>query len=102
MTAKTEVVDIEGLWEVPAQTLIKAFYQTAIEFNLPVALWRMPRQGHIYLLVSFNEEPSWIKPDLEELSPGFLFSPFESETAQAIFLKADLLINITDQKTIYR
>ena len=65
-------------------------YRAAIENGYSFALWRLPNDSHSQAILSFNPEPFSLEKSFEELSPGFLFHPFDTRK-NGIYLKADLM-----------
>jgi len=74
------------------RTTIKALFATAIRFNLPVALWRLPSSTEVKLCVSLRSVQTLASvPQIEGGLPGFAFYPFGvSDTNPAAFIKADI------------
>ena len=66
---------IENLWKI------------ALSDGLPIALWRLPKTTEKQLIIDLSGHTSKVKVDFEELSSGFVMSPFEGES---LFLKGDL------------
>ncbi|TBX26177.1 chorismate-binding protein [Jiulongibacter sediminis] len=62
--------------------------------QFPFALWRLPNQKDINLVLSSNQEQKVFKTDLEELPGGFLMTPFEDSEASH-FILADLWVQLT-------
>ena len=73
------------------QRMLGAFYQAAVENELPVALWRHPQQSAQFGLVDFDGVAQPTKIDFRNQTPGFVFSPFVNpEGRETLFLKAGL------------
>lgn len=65
--------------------------QTALNQGLAVAAWRLPLQPEVQLCISFSPQATQEIPALESSPAGFLFCPFQPDTAHPnIFLKADI------------
>ena len=66
----------------------------AVENKFSIALWRLPNDPVIRVVMS--HKPALLKytATLEELSPGFIFAPFEA-SADRIFLAADLTFSFS-------
>lgn len=47
--------------------------------GLPLAVWRLPGQQHQQLLIDLSGNASQVFPELEELPPGFLFTPYAAD-----------------------
>jgi isochorismate synthase len=72
-------------------TLQGSLWRAAQALGLPVAVWRLPRTEAVHVLVDLSGEPIQTPLDLEELSQGFAFCPFEGPPGEnALFLKAHL------------
>lgn len=74
------------------QTILKTLYATAIRFQLPVAVWRLPGSNEIKLCFSLRPaQVSGEAPQLETGISGFAFYPFEvSNKYPAQFVHADI------------
>ncbi|WP_051360100.1 chorismate-binding protein [Adhaeribacter aquaticus] len=81
-------------------TIIKALFATAIRFNLPVALWRLPKSQEIKLCVSIQPVQSLESvPHLESGLSGFAFYPFQVNLNNpAAFIKADITYSSLSSK----
>ena len=71
--------------------LEEVFFQAA-EKGYCTAVWRNPGEEEIHIIVSLSEtQPEIAHPDLEEMQPGFLISPYENDhNLLHYFIKADL------------
>jgi isochorismate synthase len=63
--------------------------------KFPFALWRLPNQKDLNLVLSAKEEQRVTKNDLEELPGGFLMAPFE-DSESSHFILADLWVRLTN------
>ncbi|MDQ4141259.1 MAG: hypothetical protein M3142_12150, partial [Bacteroidota bacterium] len=81
-------MNLEGDYRI----ILKALFATAIRFQLPVAVWRLPGSTEIKLCVSLRRaQTSCEVPQLESGISGFAFYPFQvSEKYPAQFIKADI------------
>jgi isochorismate synthase len=67
-----------------------AAFRAAQKKRLAVALWRMPGQSQVQVLVDFSGKPTQAKLQIEEAPQGFAISPFLNPEGQATyFLQAD-------------
>lgn len=66
---------------------------------LPLAIWSMPCDPSIHLLISKDTNDRKIELNIEDKQPGFTISPFESENGEAYFLPADFYQQIANEKT---
>ena len=82
------------------QTILKALYATAIRFQLPVAIWRLPGTSGIKLCVSLRPALATCEvPHLESGISGFAFHPFQvSEKYPAQFINADITYSSLSSK----
>jgi len=89
-------VTLEGNYK----TTIKALFATAIRFNLPVAVWRLPASSELKLCVSLRPVQTLAHvPQLEGGLSGFAFYPFAiSARNPAAFIKADLTFSSSSSK----
>jgi isochorismate synthase len=71
---------------------LRTLFSYAIENKFSMALWRLPNDLAVRLVISKKVEA--LKPGtaFEELSPGFIFAPFDA-SADRIFLKGDLIFS---------
>ncbi len=78
--------------EGDSNIILKALFATAIRFQLPVAVWRLPGTTEIKLCVSLRPaQTSGDVPQLEAGISGFAFYPFQiSDKYPAHFIKADI------------
>ncbi len=96
MTTFTSTLEING--SVQAQhvtdlTQITAFYQAAIDNNLPVALWHQPQNTIGYGVVDFSGAAQPTRIDFTERKPGFAFSPFVNPDGnETLFIKASVFL----------
>jgi isochorismate synthase len=79
--------------EITETELFTFLINYAAQHSLPLAIWRLPDDSASHAIISLT--PTWLKKDvvLEELSPGFIFAPFDREK-ESIFLPADYLFTI--------
>lgn len=65
--------------------------------GFPFAAWRMPAKEEMHFLLQCSDEVQSIFPELEQLAPGFLFSPYDADystnSTACRYLKADLLFS---------
>jgi len=70
---------------------LTAFYQAAIEHELPIAMWRVPNSTEKQAIVAWSNNPQPRKLDFTQQVAGFAFSPFINRDGQAtLFIKADV------------
>src|SRR5688572_7174936 len=87
-------VSLETLVETDYFTLL---IETAVQRNFAVAIWRLPNDPRKHLVISKGPSPLKYTEALENLSPGFIFAPFEP-TADRIFLEADFCFTFENDK----
>lgn len=77
----------------------KHFLQVAVHNQYAYAVWKHPNEQTIHFLVDFSGEEKILKPELNELPPGFLVSRFLNKKNDATnFLKADLYYKIENER----
>src|SRR5215218_6514764 len=79
---------------------LKALFATAIRFNLPVAVWRLPNSEEVKLCVSLRSfQTLGSVPQVEGGLSGFTFYPFSvSNKNPAAFIKADITFSSLSEK----
>ena len=82
---------LDKLFNTPKK-LIKYLFHLAIENNYSVALWKMPNETELNLLINFTDKPSVFNQQVGEHKEGFVFTSFDKKNA--LFLNADLHLNI--------
>ena len=61
--------------------------------GLSAAYYRLPKQNLKYLLVDLSAGHKVVDPELETITPGFIFGPFDhSPNAEAWYINADIVI----------
>jgi len=82
---KIEQISIEGiLHNVWAKGLSAAYY-------------RLPKQNLKYLLIDLSAGHKVVDPELETITPGFIFGPFDhSPNAEVWYINADIIIKEED------
>ncbi len=81
----TKSPKVQNLWEI------------ALSEGFPIALWRLPKTTEKQLIIDLSGRASRMKVDLEEMTSGFVMSPFDGES---LFIKSDLhySFNIDNQQ----
>jgi len=93
MNTLTSVSQVET-----SETELLAFLTGHASVNdFPFALWRLPGSQIRHLLISNDYKKLPKGNTIEDLNPGFIFAPFDTER-DAIFLPADLLFSFEDGK----
>jgi isochorismate synthase len=85
-------IDIE-IGEIQTKNIsLEKVLLTAILNRLGIAAWRSPGKNEIHLIICFTKiQALYTHPNLEELQPGFLISPYENENNMLqYFITADL------------
>lgn len=82
------------------QEVITAALNTAVELNLPIAIWRMPQQSELRLIISANAVKRLDNIDLEELPKGFVTAPFHYGQEPAYFIDADLCLSFDFEEIV--
>lgn len=84
------------------EQILAATLQLAHEEGLPVAVWRMPFQSEINLLISFNQALELDQFELQELSNGFALAPFNFNEKKGLFLQGDILLSFDFNEVIFK
>lgn len=94
---ESEVITSQGAnWsEYAFDNILRAFLNTSFHHQLSVAAWRLPNQPtqHVILDTSDNisstpaQDRGW---QLEDLSPGFVASPFINSDEKSPYVRADI------------
>lgn len=93
----TSFLDLSGYEKSHA---IKSIFQAAIHMDLPLAIWRLPHQKEINLMVSFSKVREIQRPDLETSDKGFVFAPFDTESKATLFIKSDFHLSFDFNEVI--
>jgi len=72
------------------EEIIQAAINTAFESGLPLAMWRMPNQNEVNLIISLDDAKTINRVDLDQLPKGFLFTPFDFPNRNARFVESDI------------
>lgn len=75
------------------EQLLAAALGLAYDEQLPVAVWRMPHQTEVNLLISFSEATQVDNYELQELKNGFAFAPFNFNQSKGYFINGDVLLS---------
>jgi len=71
-------------------TVLRSFLTTAVHQQLPVAAWRLPNQQSRHIILDISGQASRVDWQLEELTPGFITSPFLTDQTQSPYIRADI------------
>jgi isochorismate synthase len=72
------------------ESLISIFY-SAIQADIPLAIWQLPNDKTIHLILDLQDFTTTAKIDIEESPAGFVISPFINPNLEkSYFIKADL------------
>lgn len=86
----------DGKRRVSASRLLEIFYYGAIFNRLPIAIWRHPDKVEKEAVVDLSGS-TVTALDLTNLTPGFIFAPFEKPNADQIkLIKADVYLKGTN------
>jgi isochorismate synthase len=85
---------------VSLSTLTETEYITllinkAVESNYSLAVWRLPNDPIVRLVISKSAERLKDISGMEDLDSGFIFAPFDT-SAEKLFLKADMVFSFTN------
>lgn len=84
------------------EQIIGATLQLTQEEGLPVAVWRMPHQSEINLLISFNQAQELDRYELQDLRNGFAFAPFNFNEKKGLFLQGDVLLSFDFDEVVFK
>lgn len=92
----SEAIFLDKNTSVPAIDIFRSFFHTAHASNLPIAAWQLPFKKEQHVIMDLSGEAKTVASDLENLPAGFVFHPFQTNSAesdnnlQALFLNADI------------
>ncbi len=75
------------------EQIIAAALNTAVDLDIPIAIWRMPDQHEIQLVMSADAAMSLDTIDLDELGTGFITAPFHFNEQPALFIEAQFSLS---------
>lgn len=97
----TEILEPElGLYT--KEEVLAAAIRWAKDEGFPLALWKMPNQSEICLLLSFNSALELDRFELQELKNGFAFAPFNFNEKRGYFIPADILLSFDFEETVIK
>ncbi|WKN45681.1 chorismate-binding protein [Tunicatimonas pelagia] len=70
--------------------VLRAFLNTSFYRQLSVAAWRLPNQRAQHVILDTSGEASLTEWQLEELTPGFIASPFINPEEKSPYIRADI------------
>ncbi|MEM6842560.1 MAG: chorismate-binding protein [Bacteroidota bacterium] len=70
--------------------ILRASLNTSFHRQLSVAAWRLPNQKTQHVILDTSERGSSTDWQLEELSPGFITSPFLNPDEKSPYIRADI------------
>lgn len=83
---KTQALDLSSFKK---EDLMTTAFNAAFELEMPVAIWRMPQQSEINLIIGTKGVKQIERIDFEELPSGFLFAPYNYGPSPALFISSD-------------
>ena len=69
-------------------SLLKKLLDIAFGYSFSTAIWRLPNQKAVHLLIDTGRYQKISEIDLERMSKGFLFCPFD--TGEKVFIRSDI------------
>lgn len=79
--------------------IISALFRLAFKQGRAIALWQLPGHPQKHLVIDSSETIARGKVDIEESTPGFLFSPFyNQEGSRDLFIKAHIYFSTKDRE----
>lgn len=86
-----ETFDIGPVESLPLDAMIRLLFNFAIKNNYAAALWKLPSEGKIRMIVDVSGARGKLKIDLDEAEQGFVFSPFNNlDNSHSFFIKNDI------------
>ena len=92
MNIEETIIAEKSLKESLQELLSYTFQQ-----NYAVALYQLPDATEKHLVIDFSGQPVLIKPEINQLPPGFIFSKFDNQ-GLSYFLKADLHLSFQNDQ----
>jgi isochorismate synthase len=90
--------DIESKCFILSALRSDDLWNAALRMGFPAALWKLPYNNEIKLLVSTSGALKKLQPDLEKLSAGFMLSKFDWQNEEdVLFMTGDIIISFSDQ-----
>lgn len=79
---------------ISTKKIILTAFETAKQLNFATAIWRLPNQSEISIVVDFSDKLELQTYSLEQTDKGFAFSPFQNKNKDGTdllgyFIKAD-------------
>ncbi len=89
---ESEVIESREIdWsEYTFDNIMRAFINTSYYNQLSVAAWRLPNQQAQHVILDTSGKASLTDWQLEELSPGFIASPFINPEERSPYIQADI------------
>ncbi|WP_420387356.1 isochorismate synthase [Roseivirga sp.] len=84
------------------EQIMSAAIRLAREEGYPMAVWRMPHQSEVNVLISFNKALELERYEMEELKNGFALAPFNFGEEKGLFLKADVIISFDFEEIVIK
>ncbi|WAC12331.1 chorismate-binding protein [Dyadobacter pollutisoli] len=80
---------------------VQELWQASKKLGFPSALWRLPHQNEIKLLISIQDGIRKCQPELEKLSPGFMISTFHwDENQDVLLLEGDIILTFSEDHQV--
>ncbi len=74
-----DILTQDWLREHTSEEVIEVLWREAFALGCPLALWSSPDEDSRHLLIDLSDKVSRVHPVVEELPPGFLFTPYEAD-----------------------
>ncbi|OEK01480.1 hypothetical protein BFP97_08080 [Roseivirga sp. 4D4] len=75
------------------EEIMNAALKAAVDLDLPIAVWRIPHQSEIHLVISSKAPRQLEQIDIEDLGTGFVIAPFHLGQLPAHFIDADFSLS---------
>lgn len=82
-----------NLADYTREDLLSSAMNCAFDMDLPIAIWRMPDQSEITLIIGVDGLKTLEKVDLEELPSGFVCAPFNYGESKAQFISSQFSLS---------
>lgn len=82
------------------EEIIGAALNAAVDLNLPIAIWRMPHESEIHLVIGVKDARELGQIDIEDLGTGFVIAPFHLGNLPAHFIDADFSMSFDFDEVI--
>ena len=96
---KLKMISVKEEKQLSDLKLLQAedIWRASVTLGYPGAIWKLPHNQDIKLLISIREGIIQCQPDIEKLSPGFILSPFHWEKNENVsFMEGDIIVTFSE------